>query len=224
MKILAFDTSNNTASVAISEGQTILAYLEELKSSMQAELLLIMIENALSYSGLSYNDIDYLGVTNGPGSFTGIRIGLAAAEGISLGAKIKAYSVTNFAMAHFRATKQVQNYDKIIILLNAYRNQLYLQVFDKNGNAGTAELIDNNLVIELLNKERGKVVCAGSGVELIYHQIKSLTNITILPRFARIKALHICRYIDNKISSGYLLSPIEPLYIRPADAKLESVQ
>ncbi len=66
MKILAFDTANNTASVAISENENILACIEELRPSMQAENLMPMIEDVMKSAKCSYDDLDYLAVTNGP--------------------------------------------------------------------------------------------------------------------------------------------------------------
>jgi tRNA threonylcarbamoyladenosine biosynthesis protein TsaB len=222
MKILALDTSNNTSSVAVSDGPNILAYVEELRPSMQAECIINMIEQALIKSGSSYNEIDYLGVTKGPGSFTGIRIGLATAKGIALGTKINTIPVSNFDIAHFRAIGQVKNYDKFFILINAYRNQLYVQNFSKDSSSGKPVLMDSNIIIELLQKEKTEIVCAGSGIEVIYPQIKYLPNLTILPRFPKIRAMDICRYIYSKIP--YLQSqPIEPLYIRPVDAKITTV-
>lgn len=88
MKILAFDTANNTASVALSDNDNILAYAEELRPSMQAENLMPMIEQVMKAAQCSYDELDYLAVTNGPGSFTGIRIGLAVAKGILFAKRI----------------------------------------------------------------------------------------------------------------------------------------
>jgi len=220
MKILAFDTSNSTSSVAISEGQNILSYMEDLRPSMQAESIINMIENVLSEAKLSYNEIDYLVVTKGPGSFTGIRIGLATAKGILLGTKIKGISVSNLEIAHFRAMSQVKHCNKFIILINAFRNQLYVQIFDKDSKSSLPMLMECDDFMELLQNEVGEVVCAGSGIELIYHKIKNIPNLIILPRFPKIKALTLCRYIYDKFPN-ILTSPIEPLYIRQADAKIK---
>jgi tRNA threonylcarbamoyl adenosine modification protein YeaZ len=220
MKILAFDTSNNNTTVAISDGQDVLSYVEDLDNSKQAERLIPMIEEALSSSNLKYNDIDYLGVTRGPGSFTGIRVGLAAAKGILISTDIKGIGITNFEMAHYRAVMQVKEYDKIIIFLNAYRNQLYTQIFDNYGNSSEPLLLDLTEALTLIERQTGKVVCTGSGVELVYSQIKFKSNLVILPRFARVKALHICRYVDTKIKTGSL-HILDPLYIRPPDAKIK---
>ena len=220
MKILAFDTSNNTVSVAVSEGQNILAYLEELKPAMQAERLLPMIEKTLSNADLTYKDIDYLGVINGPGSFTGIRAGLAAAKGILLATNIKGASISNFNISFYRAKMQIKDYDKIVIFLNAYRNQLYTQIFYKNGTESKPALMESSEAVELIASATSEIIIyAGSGLEVIYEQIKIIKNITILPRFSRVKAFHICRYIDDSLPNYN--SKIEPLYIRLPDAKIQ---
>ncbi|WP_342269963.1 tRNA (adenosine(37)-N6)-threonylcarbamoyltransferase complex dimerization subunit type 1 TsaB [Rickettsia endosymbiont of Orchestes rusci] len=222
MKILAFDTANNSASVALSDNETILAYQEELSPSRQAETILPMIEDVLKSGKCTYDDIDYLAVTNGPGSFTGIRIGLAVAKGILFGTKINRVAVSNFEFAYFRAIEQVKDYDKIYIFLNAYRGQLYSQVFNKIGEASKPVLIDYDFAINLLAQEKGNIVCAGSGAEFIYSKIKHLPNLIILPRFAGVKASIICKYVAAKLNTGQDINDsIEPLYIRPPDAKVK---
>ena len=222
MKILAFDTANNTVSVALSEGINILAYAEELCPSMQAENLTLMIEEVMKKAKFSYDDLNYLAVTNGPGSFTGIRIGLAAAKGILFAKKnIKAVAVSNFEYAYFRATQQVKNYDKIYVFLNAYRSQLYLQVFHKSSKIEEPLLINFEHAIKLLEYEKGNIVCCGSGLPFIYSQIIRLQNVIILPRFAKVKAWVVCRYIASKLINNTVLNSfIKPLYIRLPDAKI----
>lgn len=225
MKILAFDTANNTASLALSDNDNILAYAEELRPSMQAENLMPMIEQVMKAAQCSYDELDYLAVTNGPGSFTGIRIGLAAAKGILfVKENIKGVAVSNFEHAYFRAIGQVKDYDQIYVFLNAYRSQLYLQIFDRSGKTEEPLLIDFDYAIGLLKYEKGNIVCCGSGLEFIYTQVKNLPNIIILPRFARVKAFIICRYVASMlISKAELNSAIEPLYIRPPDAKISVI-
>lgn len=225
MKILAFDTANNTASVALSDNNNILAYAEELRPSMQAENLMPMIEQVMKAAQCSYDELDYLAVTNGPSSFTGIRIGLAVAKGILFAKKnIRGVAVSNFEHAYFRAIGQVKDYDKIYVFLNAYRSQLYLQIFDRSGKTNEPLLIDFDYAIELLKNEKGNIVCCGSGLEFIYTQVKNLPNIIILPRFARVKAFIICRYVASILADKTELnSAIEPLYIRPPDAKISVI-
>lgn len=221
MKILSLDTTNNSASVALSHNKKVLAYLEEIRPSMQAETILPMLENILKITGVSYQDIDYLAVTNGPGSFTGIRVGLAVAKGILLGTNIKGITLSNFEYSYFRATMQVKNYDRIYVILNAYRTQLYIQDFDQYGNSGTPSLVNYEVAIDILKQGRGNIICIGNGVEYIYSQINNISNVLILPRFSKIKAWVICKYIAQKLSKNqYMNNQIEPLYIRLPDAKV----
>lgn len=219
MKILAFDTSNATASVAISIDQKIVAYNEEIRPNMQAERLIYMIEQSLNDANFTYNDIDYLGVISGPGSFTGIRIGLATAKAITMSTRILCSTVTNFDIALFRAQMQISNHDNPVfaIILNAMRNQLYFQIFKDNTESKCC-ILDQNAVYNILKDYKNRVVCAGSGINAIYQQIKHLKHLKIIPRFQRIKAIHICRHLNNLMSAGKAIRPIAPLYIRPVDA------
>lgn len=212
-KILAFDTTNNTVSVAISHGENILAYREELTPSMQAESLLPMINVCLADAGLSYQEIEYLAVTNGPGSFTGIRIGLSAAKALLLSTKMQGGAVSNFIVHHFRTRQQIsKDYDRIFIILYAHRNLLYMQEFYNDDIYSEPLLLDYEEAFKLIMKSAGtKIACGGNGLEAIYDKIKDLPGIMVLPRFSRIKALHICRYIASK---GKNTNPeqIEPFY------------
>lgn len=216
-KILCFDVSNNNCSVAIALGQEILTFKQELTPSVQAEKLLIMIESALKETNMEYSNIDYLCVTVGPGSFTGIRIGLATAKGIMYASNIKGIAVTNFEAAFYRLKMQVNDFDSAIIILNAYRNQLYVQQFFQDGRALDPILMDSSNIKSYLTKQSGNVVCAGSGLKEVYDQIKNIDKLILLPRFPIVRAIHIARFAEEKIKSGEF-SAIEPLYIRPPDA------
>ncbi len=216
-KILCFDVSNNSASVAIARGQEILSFEQEFTPSVQAEKLLVMIELVLEKAQMQYSDLDYLAVTIGPGSFTGIRIGLAAAKGIVYASQVKGVGITNFEAAFYRLKMQVKEFDSAVILLNAYRNQLYVQQFFQNGKKSDPVLMDISDVKNYLASQSGKIICAGSGLKEIYEQIKYTDNVFCLPRFPMIRAIHIARYADDIINSGKWDS-IEPLYIRPPDA------
>lgn len=216
-KILCFDVSNNNCSVAIAKGQEILAFKQELTPSVQAEKLLIMIESALKETKVEYSDIDYLCVTVGPGSFTGIRIGLATAKGIIYASNIKGISITNFEAAFYRLKMQVKDFDSAVIILNAYRNQVYLQEFFQDGRALDPILMDSSDIKNYLKNKSGITVCTGSGLKEVYYQIKDIDKLILLPRFPIVRAIHIAKCADEKINSGKF-SPIEPLYIRPPDA------
>lgn len=216
-KILCFDVSNNSCSVAVSFGQEVISFEQELRPSMQAERLMVMVQSVLINAHLKYQDLDYLAVTVGPGSFTGVRIGLAAAKGIIHATNIRAIGITNFEAAYYRLTQQVLDFENAIIILNAYRNQQYVQIFDRSNHLSNPILVDNKDIRQLIQSCSGVNVCAGSGLASVYSEIKDIERLIILPRFYTIKALHIARLADDMINKGRN-APIEPLYIRPPDA------
>ena len=81
MNILAVDTAGKTAAVAVLRDDVLLYEAQCNNGLTHSETLLPMIDTALKAAGLTVDDLDVLGVTNGPGSFTGLRIGLANALG-----------------------------------------------------------------------------------------------------------------------------------------------
>jgi tRNA threonylcarbamoyladenosine biosynthesis protein TsaB len=146
MKILSFDTSNNLASVAIMDNDELLAYNTTETSSQQAEKLFFLIEECLSLSKLKLSDIDLISVTNGPGSFTGVRIGLAAALGLKMGSKTQVISLSNFQVLAYHALKEHPS-NQIEIVLDARREQIYYQKFDDQlNNLSKPELLAKDAI------------------------------------------------------------------------------
>ena len=85
MRILALETSSPRGSVALTEGVTLIASEEHSEPSAHAELMLPLVSRALARAGWSRSSIDRIAVGVGPGSFVGLRVGIALAEGLSLG-------------------------------------------------------------------------------------------------------------------------------------------
>ena len=88
MKILAFDTSAKTASVAVCDGGNILGVSNIENGLTQSELVLPMAEALLSQLKMSFADVELYAVTVGPGSFTGVRIGVSTVKGLAFGRDI----------------------------------------------------------------------------------------------------------------------------------------
>ena len=84
MKILAIDSSAKTASVAVTEGGRLISECFVNAALTHSRTLMPMVDNALTQADMSFADIDALSVNVGPGSFTGIRIGVAAVKGLAL--------------------------------------------------------------------------------------------------------------------------------------------
>ena len=84
MRVLAIDTALNACSVALADGEAVLAILSEPMQRGHAERLAPMVEEAMAQAGAAFESIDRLVVTTGPGSFTGVRVGLAFARAMAL--------------------------------------------------------------------------------------------------------------------------------------------
>ncbi len=219
MKILAFDTSNAKCSVVIADDDRIIATASSLAPNQQAELLLLLIEQALEKAGLEYKDLDFLAVTTGPGSFTGVRIGLAAAEGIIFGSNIEPIVINSLEAINFRALEHARNFDRSIVLMNAYRGQLYVQSFDSAGVAlSNPDVIDNQEVMDYLHSLPGKMVLTGSGLEFIDQSFDAI----MLPRFPLPNARNLARLAYSKIRQNNYSTDLSPVYIRLPDAKVKA--
>lgn len=95
MKILAFDTSGKNASVAVSDGDRVLWEQTVYTKLTHSQVILPMVSKALEDTGLTFSDLDCVAVANGPGSYTGLRIGIGAVKGICMGCgKLKCAGVS----------------------------------------------------------------------------------------------------------------------------------
>jgi len=137
MIVLAMDTCCGTSSVTIQNDYQLLAQVVEKKENKQAELLIPIIESALSTAQMSYADINLLVVTNGPGSFTGIRAGLASIYAISSLLNIPAIGITTLEVLAAQLINDIEE-DEFYITVAAGRGRYYCQLFDKSLKSLTA--------------------------------------------------------------------------------------
>lgn len=120
--ILAFDTSAAHCAAALLSGDRVLGQREEAMALGQAERLMPMLEELLAEAGVAWNALGALGVGTGPGNFTGIRIAVAAARGLSLGLGVPAIGVTTFDALAW-------GHDAALVARDARLGQVYLQAF-----------------------------------------------------------------------------------------------
>ena len=133
---LALDSAGLACSVAVSLGEEVVA--EEHIDTMhgQAEALLLLVDKAMRVAGQVPAALDLVVATVGPGSFTGIRAGLAAAHGIALATGARLLGVTSFdAVAVPAATSDRSETRFLLVALESRREDLYIQFFDPHGEA-----------------------------------------------------------------------------------------
>jgi tRNA threonylcarbamoyladenosine biosynthesis protein TsaB len=142
MLVLAIDTAGSDCSACIydSAADKVLGVASENIGKGHAERLMGMIDAALSQAGIPLNSVERIAVTVGPGSFTGIRVGVAAARGFALSLGIDAVGVTTLEV--LAASSRLDHPGApVTVAMDAKRNEVYLQAFNADGSPRTEPLL-----------------------------------------------------------------------------------
>ena len=139
-KILMIETSTDCCSVALSAGDRILASRIDETPRIQSAMLAPYIAQTLSEAGLSARDLDAVAVSRGPGSYTGLRVGVSTAKGICFGAGIPLIGVDTLQVLALQASGR---FDRIVPMIDARRMEVYAAVYAPSGEAlsGTEAVI-----------------------------------------------------------------------------------
>jgi len=223
MIILGLDSCGKYLSVALSDGPDLLSNITDFSELSQAENIVPIIEEILKKSSLTYKDIDYLAVTSGPGSFTGVRIGLACADAISLATRVKTISISTPDSISYKMINQSRTFDFYVPIIRASRREFYIQIFDKNNLAKSdIELIEIDHLASYIRHLNGLITIGGSGISQIEHftNQNDQSKITFLPRFPYTEARILCKRAYELIMQNNYISNLDPIYIRKPDAKI----
>lgn len=207
-----------SVAVTRSSGEIVAA---ECDPGSQSEQLVPAIRDALRSASAGWTDIDRIAVTLGPGTFTGVRVGIAAARGLSLATGIEtAGAGTLEVMAHQVAAGQqvIQPLGKhcIAVCVDARREHAYLQLFDEKGAAIAPPCLWDGRAAPVPSRGvSSSWIVAGSAAALFAHWASergdtvSLVAATLAPTAAALAAM------AHRLGTG----PIRPLYLRAPDAK-----
>lgn len=128
--VLALDTATEACSVALfHQGKT--TFLDELSPRTHTQRILPMVDELLTKAGISVQQVDVLAFGRGPGSFTGVRVGVGIAQGLALGAELPVVPVSNL-LAMAEAAYQQQNATKVVALIDARMNEVYFAQFERD--------------------------------------------------------------------------------------------
>ena len=226
MKILAVDTSATAASVAVAEENKLIGEFLINTALTHSQTLMPMVYDLLKNTGLSVNDIDAVAVNAGPGSFTGVRIGVAAVKGIAFLKNLPCVSVSTLeSMAY----NMLGNDCIVCSVMDARCAQVYNALFRVNGYSVTRMTDDRalsltDLKLELKNISE-KIVLVGDGAVLCSNFLGSeLENAMLAPFNNRIQTASSVAYAAfEKIKNGETLTADElmPVYLRLPQAQRE---
>ena len=223
MKILALETSAKAVSAAVSEDGKILCSGYQDTGLTHSRTLMPIVEHILKNTGLTVADMDAIAVAAGPGSFTGIRIGVAAAKGLAFAADKPAVGVSTLAAM----ARNVAFCDGLVICaMDARRQQVYNALFEAKDGQLTRLTPDRAIALEELAEElrsapRPKTV-VGDGAKLcLAHLTAAGIPCCLAPAHLVMQnAMSVALEAEAMAAEGKLVSAqaLEPVYLRPAQA------
>lgn len=210
---LAIDTSQGTCSAVLSQSSIILAKSVVEEQSKQAEMLIPMIQEMLIRRDIELRDIFSIACVVGPGSFTGIRIGLAAVMGMQIALDIPALGVSALELIAWYAYKELELKDQAIcVVLNAARSQVFWQRFGPGGVHLSEMMVqDYAAAADAIGND---VTMVGAGTPLLASCMEAgyqPLDDTFLPHASLIPGML------NDTGWNVHYYPLEPLYLRDAD-------
>lgn len=224
--ILAFETSAKAASVALLEGDTLLGESYQNTGLTHSQTLMTMAEDLLKNCGKTVSDVTAVAVAAGPGSFTGVRIGVAAAKGFAWAKELPCYGVSTLeAMA--RNLDVHQGY--IVPTMDARRDQTYTAIF--RAEAGKLTRIEEDSAIsyeelsEKLKNLQESVFLVGDGAVLCYNRLEKAVSGLVLPaehrRHQRATGVALCakEMVDKGLTGDG--AGLTPNYLRLSQAERE---
>ena len=211
--ILNIETTTTNCSVSLSkQGETLVLKEDYSTNYSHAESLHVFIDEVLKSSQLKLSDIDAIAVSKGPGSYTGLRIGVSAAKGLCYALDKPLISVSTLeSLSH-----QVQISDGIIVpMLDARRMEIYSAVFNAEHQIIRdiqAQILENNLFLEYL--EKTKVYFIGNAVDKTKTIIQNKNAVFIdnkLPSANELGKLAFLKFLRNDFEN---VAYFEPYYLK----------
>ena len=226
MKILAFETSAKAGSVALMEDGRLLGENYQNTGLTHSQTLLSMAEALLNHCGFTAKDVDAVAVAAGPGSFTGVRIGVAAAKGLAWGGELPCYGVSTLeAMALNLGVS-----DGIVCpVMDARRSQVYNALFSAEDGKLTRLEQDRAISLEDLGKElknfEKPIFLVGDGSILCYNTLNEQVPQLKLPPEHRMhqRAAGVALLAEMQAKAGIPgdAAALSPNYLRLSQAERE---
>lgn len=223
--ILALDSSQNSGSIALQEaGKIVYSSYFDIRIT-HSETLLPEIDHALKICGVSQEDLNEVVLAIGPGSFTGLRIGLATAKGISYGRKIPIRCFDSLKMLAFQGYAQGSD---ILAVIDAKMSELYVALYDQHLNEIRAPYLST--VSEIAGLDLDRPLVLGSAAQPVVKALEdagkayrtALTEQNIDPAVALLGLNRLFPATEDYDFAR--MAELEPLYLRESTAQIKRNQ
>lgn len=229
MKILSIECSATPCSVALSDGDKVIASLRTLEKITHSQTLMPMVQKILDDANVTFDDIEGFAVASGPGSFTGVRIGISAVKGMAAARKNPCASVsTLLAMANLQKSEDCL----VCPVMDARCNQLYNALFGISNGVVTRLCDDRAILCEDLANEISDIskntakpiIIMGDGAELFFKYVREIDGVVLAPNDRLYQdAVGVAFAAAEIFANGQAISPSEllPSYLRLPQAERE---
>lgn len=220
MIVLALDTSGAACSVALRDSAgRLLAHRFEALARGHAELLMPMLRDAMAEAHIGFAALSLIAVTTGPGSFTGIRVGLAAARALALASSLPILGITAFDTLAAAVTPAERADRALLVAIDSRRGDLFVQVFpsDDSPLAVPAAVTPEGMAAVA---PRGPLLLAGDGGERAAAILASAGRPVVLAEARLVDAADVAAVALARWRPGERPPPPLPLYLRPPDVTL----
>ena len=228
MLILAFETSAKAASVALMEGEKLLGEAYQNTGLTHSQTLMVMAEDLLKQCGKTVQDVTAVAVAEGPGSFTGVRIGVAAAKGFAWGREIPCYGISTLeAMA-----ESLGIYEGYVCpVMDARRSQVYNALFYVNNGVVERRREDRAISLADLGAElaalNAPIFLVGDGSDLTHKTLKDQVSVILPPEHRKHqRATGVAILASRQAAQGEAPSggALTPNYLRLSQAEREKLE
>ncbi|MCE9847731.1 tRNA (adenosine(37)-N6)-threonylcarbamoyltransferase complex dimerization subunit type 1 TsaB [Aeromonas allosaccharophila] len=167
LKILAVDTATEACSAALLVGDKLFSRWEEAPRDHTRKIL-PMVQAVLDDAGISLSDLDAIAFGRGPGSFTGVRIGIGVAQGLAFGAGVPLIGISTLA-AMAQGAYRLDGAEQVLTAIDARMNEVYFGRYElldgRMQLVGDEVVSDPAALVDVRGKQAGRVTCVGTGFE-----------------------------------------------------------
>jgi tRNA threonylcarbamoyladenosine biosynthesis protein TsaB len=216
--ILQIETATTSCSVALAHNRQVLAFKEIDARNIHAEVITVYIDELITKCNITYADLDAVAVSCGPGSYTGLRIGVSTAKGLCFALDKPLIAVETLAAMATGAATNHQVEDDILLcpMIDARRMEVYTAIFDKAGQVikpTAAEIIDESSFVTLLAKHN--ILFFGDGAEKCREALGNNSHAHFLSGFVN-SAAHLTNIAADKFDRKEFVDVayFEPYYLK----------
>jgi ribosomal protein S18 acetylase RimI-like enzyme len=207
MLILGIDSAGDGCNIGTMHDDQILSLILQPMERGQDSAMLPLIQQALAEAKISFDALDRIVVTRGPGSFTGLRIGLATARGLGLALNKPVIGIDRFSIYYEQCKSRMKN---LLVVLQSKRKELYCRYYPQDGTAyePTMMTLDE---IDVFCKDHENIIVVGD----VLAEKSAITH-------AKEAEIHTALKLGAKAVIGDLSCNPKPLYVRPPDVTMKA--